>query len=119
MITLKSAAEDENNQINKDEFNEIAKIMYDSITTNGDYTDEAFISKKEILISSFATFIEQYLKLHFTGSKEKKLQLIKFISKLNRQKELLELLTDETNLNDIHKAGKRLGRKSQSVFAKK
>jgi len=54
-----------------------------------------------------------------TDDKELKLQLIKVISKLNMQKELLELAGGKINLDDIEMAGKRLGKKSQSAFEKK
>ena len=109
----------DHNQINDEELHNITQIMLDSFVVNGQYKNESFVSKKETLISSFSNFIEQYLKLHFTGTKERKLQLIKFISKLNMQKELLELASGEINMDDIQMAGKRLGKKSQSVFKNK
>ena len=54
--------------------------------------------------------------MNFTRSKENKLRLIKFVSKLNSQKEFLELASGEINLDDIQRAGKKLGKKSQSAF---
>jgi hypothetical protein len=45
--------------------------------------------------------------------------LIDFIDKINHQRELLELITKETNIEDIKKAGKHLARKSQSAFKNK
>ncbi|WP_293298849.1 hypothetical protein [Pedobacter sp. UBA4863] len=59
------------------------------------------------------------MKLNFTGSKENKSALIKFISKLNLQKELLELASGEIKIQDLQKASQRLGKKSQSAFEEK
>ena len=43
----------------------------------------------------------------------------KFISKLNLQKELLELASGEIKIQDLQKASQRLGKKSQSAFEEK
>jgi len=114
MTTLQALKDD--NHISDEELHEITKFILNSFIVRGQYKNEAYVAKKESLISSFTEFIEQYLALHFTGTRERKLQLIKFISKLNMQKELLELASGATNLDDIKKAGKRLGKKSQSAF---
>ncbi|MGV3684468.1 MAG: hypothetical protein ACO1NS_02505 [Daejeonella sp.] len=117
MTTLEFAKQ--KNQINDEELLEITQIMFNSFKINRNYKDLTYVSKKETLISLFSSFIEQYLKMNFTGSKENKLRLIKFVSKLNSQKELLELASGEISLDDIQKAGKRLGKKSQSAFGDK
>lgn len=54
--------------------------------------------------------------IEVNASKEEKLHLIKYISKLKMQQELLEIASGEVNLDDIKIAGKRLGKKSQSAF---
>jgi len=115
MATLQSIKD--LNQINDEELHNIAQIMLDSFVVKDN--NESVISKKEIIITSFANFMEQYLKLHFIGSKERKAQLIKFISKLKMQKELLEIASGEISLDDIQMAGKRLSKKSQSAFKNK
>ena len=51
--------------------------------------------------------------------RKNKLELINFLDKLNTQKELLELAKGQTNITDIRKAAKRLGKKSQSAFKTK
>lgn len=107
------------NQINDQELLEVTQIMFNSFMVKGNYKDLNYVSKKETLIGLFSDFIEQYLKMNFTGSKENKLRLIKFVSKLNSQKELLELASGEINLVSIQSASKRLGRKSQSAFGSK
>ncbi len=109
----------QSNQINDEELQEVIQIMFNSFKVTGKYTNLNYVSKKETLLSSFSDFIEQYLKLNFAGSKENKLRLVKFISKLNMQKELLELASNETNFKNIQKAGKSLGKKSQSAFSSK
>lgn len=106
-------------QINDEELLEVTQIMFNSFIVKGNYKDLAYVSKKETLIGLFSDFIEQYLKMNFTGSKENKLRLIKFVSKLHTQKELLELASGESNLASFQKAGKRLGKKAQSAFAGK
>ena len=117
MTTLQAVKE--YSQINDEELHEITKIMFDSFVIHGSYKSSSFVSKKEIMISLFTDLIEQYLKLNFSGSRDRKLQLINFISKLNMQKELLELASKEANLEDIQIAAERLGRKSQSAFESK
>ena len=113
------AAVKRSSQINDEEFREISQIIFRSFIINGEYKSHSYISKKEILLNSFSEFIEQYLKLNFSGSKENKVRLIKFISKLKMQKELLELASGETSWENIQTAGERLGRKSQSAFKTK
>lgn len=108
--------EKQKSQINERELWEITQIMLSSFLVKRNYKDLSLVSKKETLISSFSSFIEQYLKMNFSGSKENKLRLIKFVSKLNSQKELLELASGENNLENIRRAGIRLGKKSQSAF---
>ena len=117
MTTLQAVKK--TNQIDNEELHEITKIMFDSFFINDEYKSQSYVAKKEQLIDSFSTFIQQYLKLNFSGSKEKKLLLMKFVAKLNMQKELLELASGEINLKDIEKAGKELGKKSQSAFESK
>jgi thiamine kinase-like enzyme len=115
MTTLEAAKEQ--SRINKDELRQITDIMFE--TLNGKDLNHSSVTKKEQTIDFFTHTIEQYLKLNFSGSKEQKVQLIKFVSKLNIQKELLELEAGLTNVTDIFEAGKRLGKKSQSAFEKK
>ncbi|TDO20299.1 hypothetical protein [Pedobacter duraquae] len=107
------------NHINHEEFEEISQIIFQSIALNGSVKSSSYISKKEALLTSFSDFIAQYLKLNFTGSKQNKLTLIKIISKLNLQKELFELASGETKIQDFHKASQSLGKKSQSAFVEK
>lgn len=107
------------NQINQEEFNNVAKIMLDSFLIREITKDFSILSKKEELIEIFSSLLEKYLEFEFVDSKESKLYLINFIDKLNMQKELLELSKGKTNIADIKLAAKRLGRKSQSAFKAK
>ena len=63
MTTLQRVRE--SNQIDNEELHEITKIMFDSFIINGEYKSQSYISKKEQLIDSFSTFIQQYLKFNF------------------------------------------------------
>ncbi len=117
MTTLE--IEKQASQFSDEELHEVTKIMFASLTYNSNQRDLIYILTQKALLASFSDFIEQYLKSNFSGTRENKLRLIKFVSKLNLQKELLELASGETNLKDIQKAGRRLGRKSQSAFKSK
>ncbi|HVW12867.1 MAG TPA: hypothetical protein VHB54_03545 [Mucilaginibacter sp.] len=107
------------NQIDQEEFYKLVKMVYNSFLINRKYTSSSYVTKKEKLINSFSTFLEQYLELQFAGSKQSKLDFINFIDKLNMQKELLEIASGEANMNDIKIAAQRLGKKSQSAFEMK
>ncbi len=117
MKTLES--EKQSSQISVDELQTVTRIMFNWVNDNSDDKDSMYILTKKDFLASFSDLIEQYLKLNFSGTKENKLHLIKIVSKLHMQKELLELASAETNLEDIQKAGKRLSRKSQSAFKSK
>lgn len=115
MTTLEAAKAQ--SRINKDELRQITEIMFE--TLNSEDFSHSSLTKKEQTIDLISNTIELYLKLNFSGSKEQKVQLIKFVSKLNMQRALLELEAGLTNVNDIFEAGQRLGKKSQSAFEEK
>ena len=109
----------ESSQIDSEKLHGIMKIMFDSFIVNGDYKNQSNVLEKEKMLDSFSSFIQQYLNLNLSGSKDEKLRLMKLVAKLNMQKDLLELANGETKLEDIQSAGKRLGKKSQSAFETK
>ena len=107
------------NQLEKQDFDKVVKLVFESFLLKREYKSQNFLNKKEELMTNFTQFLEKYLELKFLNSKEDKLELIEFIDKMNVQKELVELKRKETSFSEIEKAGKSLGRKSQSAFEKK
>ena len=93
--------------------------MFHSFLIKRNYKSHNFLDIKEELISHFTKFLEKYLELQLLNSKKDKLGLINFIDKMNLQKELVGLKKNETTIEEIEKAGRSLGRKSQSAFDKK
>lgn len=106
------------NKIEKQDFDTLSNIVFDSILIKGSYKTAIQLEKKEKLIDAFSSFIEQLVELRLASSKQNKLELINFIDKLNMQKELLELEKGETKMDDIQTAANRLGKKAQSSFEK-
>lgn len=117
-MTILEKYENENT-LEEQDFDKVSKLMFQSFLIKRNYRSPSFLDKKEELISHFTLFLEKYLELQFLNSKKDKLSLIDFIDKMNMQKELVELKKKETTLEEIEKAGKSLGRKSQSAFEKK
>lgn len=117
MTTIKEL--EKNNAIEKNEFDNITKMLLESFLIKSDDKSISFVIMKEALLEHFTMFLEKYLQLHFLTSSQDKLQLINFIDKLNMQRELLELEKGKINLSDIDLAGQRLGKKSQSAFKTK
>lgn len=107
------------NMLEEQDFDKVSKLMFQSFLVKGGYKNHDFLDKKEELISYFTQFLEKYLELQFLSSKKDKLSIIDFIDKMKLQKELVELKKNETTREEIEKAGKSLGRKSQSAFEEK
>lgn len=107
---------EELNKIDQNELSSLTKIIYESIILRRKYKSAAVLDKKEELLDNFSSLIEKYLELNFIKDKEKKLELIDFIDKLNMQRELLELAKGEIDEKTLKIASGRLGRKSQSAF---
>lgn len=117
-MTILEKYENENT-LEEQDFDKVSKLMFQSFLIKGNYKNQNFLDKKEELISYFTQFLEKFLELQFLNSKKDKLHIINFIDKMNIQKELVELRKNETTLEEIEKAGKSLGRKSQSAFKEK
>lgn len=110
---------EKNNKIEQSEFDNISKMLLESLQIKSDYKSVSFLNKKDELLEHFSMFLEKYLQLHFLTSPQDKLQLINFIDKLNMQRELLDLKKGKIKRSDIELAGQRLGRKAQSAFKSK
>lgn len=106
------------NKLDLRDFDRVTKLVYHSCVIDESNEDDSnqILVKKEELLSHFGQFLEKYLELEFLSSKKEKLELINFIDKINLQKELLELLKNESHFSQIQKAGQKLGKKSQSAF---
>jgi transcription initiation factor TFIIIB Brf1 subunit/transcription initiation factor TFIIB len=114
MTTIKEIKKQ--NKISASEFDSISKIVLDSFLLDVETKDISQFQKKKELLDIYKSFISKYLELKFVHSKEEKLTIIRFLDKLNLQKELLDLSEGLINLSDIKSAAKSLGRKSQSAF---
>ncbi len=110
---------EQNNKIHKHEFDTISNMMFESFLITSYQQNISTVIKQNELLDHFRLFLKKYLQLQFFNSTQDKLAVMDFIDKLNLQKELLELKTDNTNLADIQIAAQRLGKKSQSAFETK
>ena len=73
----------------------------------------------ERLIDKYKLFLVALLENDLLRDKKDKLEIIKFIDKLNSQKEALEIKSGKKSFEELSAASKRLGRKSQSAFSSK
>ena len=107
------------NAIDEGEFEHISRIVFDTLRIKRNAISHAQVEKKGLLITIYSSFLEKYLELQLTNSRQDRLEMINFIDKLNMQKELLELKKGETKIADIRVAAQRLGKKAQSAFSTK
>jgi hypothetical protein len=107
------------NRIDIEEFENISKILYSTVSLNSATMDITNLDKRKELLIYYSEFLNKLLIANFDYSSKIKLELIDFIDKLNHQRELLELITRETKIEDVKKAGKHLAKKSQSAFKNK
>ncbi len=107
------------NMLEKKDFDMVSELIFQSFSMIRNDESQVSLDKMEALISSFTQFLEEYIEHQFLNSETDKLSLIDFIDKMNMQKELIALRKNETTFEEIEKAGKSLGRKSQSAFEKK
>ena len=77
------------------------------------------MEKKEELMMHLTQFLEKYLELQLLKGKDDKLEIINFIDKMNLYRELLEVQKNSVLHSQLEKAGRSLGKKSQSAFKSK
>lgn len=85
----------------KEEYQAIANDIY-----------AAFFSSAE-LTESYAVWLKSALLKNVFQTKEQKAHVIRFLAKLQTQKELLELSSDSEKLQEIQKASASFSRKTK------
>lgn len=107
------------NKIDQDDVDQLTKIMLSAFMLRESYKSSARLRKKERLLDSVITALTKFLEVKYSESEKKRLEMIKILSKLQMQKELLEIKKGEVQMKDIKAAAKKLGKKSQSAFSSK
>ena len=102
------------NEIQENEFEEVAKLIYNSFLIKKSRKDKTTLEKQTYLISLFTEMLNKYVELQKLTDKKRKLKVINFIDKLNLQKELLDLQKGVTKISDIKETAQRFGRKAQT-----
>jgi hypothetical protein len=92
----------------------ISIFNFTKIKTN--YKRVSTVNKKEEMVDEIISLLEKYLELDIVKEKSQKLEIIDVLDKLHFRKEVLEVIKSKIEINDIKKAGNRLGKKSQSAF---
>lgn len=68
------------------------------------------------LLQHFSSFIVKLLKSGFVQTEEDKLALIKLAAKLQRQAEMLEIVTGKVKTDDLQAAAESFGEKTDITF---
>lgn len=104
------------NFIKEEDFGSITDLVYHSLIIKSDYKTTSKLNKKEELIDLFKMFLERYLKFDIINSKDRKIEIINFIDKLNLQKDLYEIEKNRITKKELSIVSERFGRKAQSAF---
>jgi hypothetical protein len=108
---------EDSNKLGEKQFRAVVDTLFNSFTVHTPDDSEKIHEKKEIM-NIYLQLLNKTLASGLIISKEEKLSTIKFVSWLNMQVETYSLISGESNLEDLKKAGKHLGRKSQSAFGR-
>lgn len=103
-------------QFKENELDNVIHTIVNFTNINKDYKSVSIIDKKEEMIDLIIPLLQKYLELNISMNKDTKLEIINVVDKFNFRKEILEILKGNIDINDIEKAGMRLGKKSQSAF---
>jgi len=113
MLTL---AEIENhNKIDENEFSQMTRIMFNSIILHPAANDKSLLEKKSLLLTEFSDLLNKMIQFKVTD-RNKKVELIDFIEKLNLQKDLIDLQKGLINMEDAKQVADNLGKKAQTSF---
>ena len=99
------------NRVVENDLNEFTQFMLHSISISSQ-DDKISIEQKIRTIDSLKNYLLNSINIDLLTSKKEKLFFIKLLSKLSSQKEDLEILIGETNLDSIQKAQKTLRKKT-------
>ncbi len=97
------------NQTDISSFNE---IMLSHLTVQKSDSQEALTEKLNVL-RLFHSFISESVPFKKLGTREAKVEYMKFVDNLNQQIEYLQIQTGERTLESIQRAGRRFAKKTQ------
>jgi hypothetical protein len=113
MLTV--AEIESNNKIDENEFSQMTHIMFHSLILHPAVTDKSLLEKKSLLLTEFTDFLNKMIRFKVTD-RNKKVELIDFIEKLNLQRDLIDLQKGLINMEDAKRTADNLGRKAQTSF---
>jgi predicted MPP superfamily phosphohydrolase len=100
------------NQISKNEFDQVSSLLYGSIVlSNKDNTQN--LNEKTQTLDFLIAFLNDYLNSHEWESDESEIKFIDFLSKLQLQKEVLQIMTSEKTLSDIKSSIRTFEKKNE------
>lgn len=101
-----------NNPVTQNEFEQWAGVLYGSISVSN--TDsKPQILQKEQLLDFLIAFLSDYLYSHVWESDEEEFKCIDFLSKLQLQKEILQILNGKTKIADVQSSIRTFSEKTQ------
>jgi|GEM_PF-1848196 len=109
-LTLENLEKD--NQITQNEFEQLTGLIYTSVTMSNKDDKKEFRHKSQTLDFLIA-FLNDYLSTHEFESNVAELQFIDFLSKLQLQKEVLQLATGDVKPSNVQSAIRTFAVKSQ------
>jgi hypothetical protein len=101
-----------NNPVTQKEFEQWAGVLYGTISVS-DGDNKQQIQQKEQLLDYLITFLTDYLFSHVWESDEEELKCVDFVSKLQLQKEILQILNGKTKIADVQSSIRSFAKKSQ------
>lgn len=117
MLELENIKEDI--QIEEKSLNKFIRYIFHYSEINRPYKRKSTIDKKSEIIDLLIPLMEKTLELNQNMQRDTKLEIMELLDTVNLRKEMLEIFENNIKKSDLKKASKRLGKKSQSTFAKK
>jgi hypothetical protein len=100
------------NQITQNEFEQWAGVIYGSISIS-DKDSQQMAQQKEQTLDALIAYISNYLFTNNWASDEAELACIDFLSKLQLQKEVLQILNGTTKIEDVQASIRTFSAKNQ------
>lgn len=109
----------EKTKIEEENLHHLISSIFSFTDIKDNYKHISTVDKKEEIVDGIISLLEKYLELGIVKNKSQKLEIIDVLDKLHFRKEVLEGMKNNIDFEKIEKAGKKLGKKSQSAFLKK